>query len=100
MLIKIDQSAPSATDVRLEIANIVEKEYAHERATAENRDANARWVAQNLHSGKTTALGKCIAVVPLVDAIRLEAKYGKHLKEKSFWKYYQKHHREMCPASI
>jgi hypothetical protein len=78
----------------------VEAEYAKERAEAEKRDAQARFVAQNIESKRTTALGKCIAVVPLTDDIRLHAKYGRHMFEKSFWRYYQKHHKEMCPSSI
>ena len=100
MLIENSKQLAEDTAVRLAIAYIVDKEYANERATAEQRDANARWVAKNLHDGRTTALGKCIAVVPLLDDIRLQAKYGKHMREKSFWKYYQKHHAEMCPAKI
>lgn len=100
MLINVNSAQPTRGEIRLAIADIVEAEYAKERAEAEARDANARWVAQNLHSDKTTVLGKCIAVVPLVDDIRLNEKYGRHMREKSFWQYYQKHHKEMCPASI
>jgi hypothetical protein len=100
MLLKVNSAEPSRTEINLAIADIVEAEYAAERAEAEKRDATARWVAQNLHSDKTTALGKCIAVVPLRDDMRLQEKYGRHMFEKSFWRYYQKHHKEMCPAAI
>lgn len=100
MLIQVNSAAPSRSEVKLAIADIVEAEYAKERAEAEQRDATARWVAQNLHDDRTTVLGKCIAVVPLVDDIRLHAKYGEHMREKSFWKYYQKHHKDMCPSAI
>ena len=100
MLINVNDKEPSELEVKLAVADIVEKEYAKERAECELRDATARWVAQNLHDNRTTALGKCIAVVPLVDDIRLQAKYGKHMREKSFWRYYQKHHPEMCPSKI
>lgn len=100
MLIDIKPNKPSRLDVKLAIADIVEKEYAIERAEAEKRDATARYVAQNLHDSRTTALGKCIAVVPLVDDLRLNEKYGRHVFEKSFWKYYQKVHPEMCPAKV
>lgn len=100
MEIKIADQKFTRTDVNLALADLVEKEYAQERADAEKRDANARWVAQNLHDSRTTALGKCIAVVDLRDDIRLREKYGKHMTEKSFWRYFQKHHKEMCPASV
>lgn len=100
MLIEVKKELPSRTEVRLAIADIVEAEYAKERAEAEKRDATARFVAQNLHDKRTTALGKCIAVVPLTDDMRLQEKYGRHMFEKSFWRYYQKHHSEMCPAKI
>jgi hypothetical protein len=100
MLIKINNNMPSRGEVRLAIADIVDKEYAIERANAEARDANARWVAQNLHDKRTTVIGKCIAVVPDVDYIRMELKYGEHVKEESFWRYYQKLHQAACPSSI
>lgn len=100
MIIEKTSNQPSRTEINLALADIVEKEYAKERADAEKRDANARWVARNLHNGKTTMLGKCIAVVDLRDDIRLRNKYGKHMTEKSFWRYFQKHHKEMCPAKI
>lgn len=100
MLIKFEDKVPTRSEINLAIADVVEQEYAQERATAEERDANARWVAQNLHDGRTTKLGKCIAVMDMRDALRLEAKYGKHMREKSFWRYFQKHHPEMCPAKI
>ena len=100
MLININDKEPSRTEVKLAIADIVEQEYAQERAEAEKRDATARWVAQNMHDKRTTAIGKCIAVVPLVDDLRLQEKYGRHMFEKSFWRYYQKHHPEMCPAKV
>lgn len=100
MEIKIADKKFTRTDVNLALADLVDKEYAAERASADARDANARWVAQNLHDGRTTAIGKCIAVVDLRDDIRLREKYGKHMTEKSFWKYFQKKHPEMCPASV
>ncbi len=100
MLLDIKQDMPTRTEINLALADIVEQEYAKERAESELRDANARWVAQNLHSDKTTVLGKCIAVVDIRDDMRLQAKYGQHMREKSFWRYFQKHHKEMCPAKI
>ena len=100
MDIKIAQEGTTRTDINLALADLVEKEYALERATAEQRDANARWVAQNLHDGRTTPLGKCVAVLDLRDDIRLRNKYGRHMEEKEFWRYFQKHHKEMCPAKI
>jgi hypothetical protein len=100
MSLIIKQDQPSRQQVRMALADLVEQEYAEERAAAAERDANAAWVAQNLHNGKTTVLGKCIAVVDLRDDIRLQQKYGAHMREKSFWKYFQKHHKEMCPAKI
>ncbi len=100
MLIKIENAKPSESDVTLEVAKIVEAEYAKERAEAAKRDATARWVAQNLHDGRTTVLGKCIAVIPLLDDLRLQDKYGDHVRSKEFLRYYQKHHKEMCPSKI
>ena len=100
MLIKVDEMVPDRHEVKLAIADIVEAEYAKERAEAGKRDADARWVAQNFHDGRTTVLGKCIAVIPVRDAMRLKEKYGNFMQDKAFWRYYQKHHKEMCPASI
>ncbi len=100
MLINVKDNEPTRLDVDLAMLDVIKHEYAKERAEAEQRDQTARWVAQNLHTDKTTAIGKCIAVVPLEDDIRLNQKYGRHMFEKSFWKYYQKHHKEMCPAKI
>lgn len=97
----IKSSLPTEREINLAKADIVEAEYAKERAEAEKRDQTARWVAQNFHSPKTIpGLGKCIAVVPLLDDLRLRDKYGRHMEEKSFWQYYQKHHKEMCPAKV
>lgn len=100
MLIKIENAKPSESDVTLEVAKIVEAEYAKERADADKRDVTAAWVAQNIESKKSGILGRCIGVIPLVDDIRLQEKYGENMFTKDFWRYYQKHHKEMCPNKV
>jgi len=72
-----------------------------ERATEEQRVAQARKDARKTKGKTHPVLGKCVATIPARDFFRLTKKYGHdEVHSDGFLKYYQKKFSDCAPNKL